>query len=116
MLITNVSVMDVERGVTEVANVLLRDGVIQFVGSDVDGPDPFDGNGGLLLPGLVDCHAHVAFPGPDPLPRSARVIEAVSVLSGLLARGVTTVRDAWGADAGFRHALREAGSPGRTCS
>lgn len=107
MLITNVSVMDVERGVTDLANVLVLDGVIQAVGSDVDGPDPFAGNGGLLLPGLIDCHAHVAFPGPDPLPRSARVLEAVSVLSGLLARGVTTVRDAWGADAGFRHALRE---------
>jgi imidazolonepropionase-like amidohydrolase len=107
VLITNVSVMDVERGVTELANVLVLDGVIQAFGSDVDGPDPFDGNGGLLLPGLIDCHAHVAFPGPDPLPRSARVLEAVSVLSGLLARGVTTVRDAWGADAGFRHALRE---------
>lgn len=61
----------------------------------------------MLIPGLIDCHAHVAFPRAEPLPRSARVLEAVPVLRRLLIRGVTTVRDAWGADAGLTHALSE---------
>ncbi|MFI5609859.1 amidohydrolase family protein [Amycolatopsis sp. NPDC051903] len=107
MLVTNVRVFDPDSGLAEPANVLLNGAVITAVGSDVDGPDPVDGEGGLLIPGLIDCHAHVAFPRGEELPRSTRLFEAVSVLRSLLSRGITTVRDAWGADAGFKHALRE---------
>lgn len=89
------------------ADVLVRDGRIAAVGSDLESDDQVDCRGGLLIPGLIDCHAHVAAPGREPLPRSARILEAVSTLRRLLARGVTTVRDAWGADVGFCHALSE---------
>lgn len=104
---TNARVLDPDSGVAEPANVRVDGAVITAVGSDVDGPDAVDGEGGLLVPGLIDCHVHVAFPRREPLPRSARVLEAVPVLVGLLNRGITTVRDAWGADAGIRHAVRE---------
>ncbi|WIV56940.1 amidohydrolase family protein [Amycolatopsis nalaikhensis] len=99
-------VFDPETGETTRADVRLEGERIAEVGSGLDG-ERVDCSGGLLIPGLIDCHVHVAFPRPEPLPRSARILEAVPVLRGLLARGITTVRDAWGADAGFKHALRE---------
>ena len=45
----------------EITNVVVRDGLIQSVGerpAEWDGPE-VDGRGALLLPGLVDGHAHV---------------------------------------------------------
>jgi imidazolonepropionase-like amidohydrolase len=44
---------------------------------------------------------------PYRLPRSARPLSAVPVLRTLLSRGVTTIRDAWGADAGVRLAVEQ---------
>lgn len=107
VVLTGALVLDPDQGTTSPANVVLENGRIADVGPEVTGGERVDCSGGLLIPGLIDCHAHVAFPVPGPLPRSARILAAVPVLRRLLARGVTTVRDAWGADAGFRHALRE---------
>ncbi len=42
---------------------------------------------------------------PYGTPRSARILSAVPVLATLLRLGVTTVRDAWGADAGLAMAV-----------
>jgi imidazolonepropionase-like amidohydrolase len=106
VLLTGGHVFDVDSGVAGPADVVLGGDRIVAVGPGLDGDERVDCAGGLLIPGLIDCHAHIAFPRDEPLPRSARVLEAVPVLAGLLAHGVTTVRDAWGADAGFTHALR----------
>ncbi|TDP93668.1 amidohydrolase family protein [Labedaea rhizosphaerae] len=106
-LLTGALVFDPDSGETTRADVLMAGDRIEAVGSDLSGDERVDCSGGVLIPGLIDCHVHVAFPRPDPLPRSARVLEAVPVLRRLLERGITTVRDAWGADAGFQHALRE---------
>lgn len=100
-------VLDPDSGETSRADVLLDGDRIAAVGPGLTGDERIDCSGGLLIPGLIECHAHVAFPPADPLPRSARILRAVPVLRRLLARGITTVRDAWGADAGFCHALRE---------
>ena len=100
-------VFDPDTGESTRADVRLDGDRIAEVGPGLDGDGRVDCSGGLLIPGLIDCHVHVAFPRPEPLPRSARILEAVPVLRGLRARGITTVRDAWGADAGFKHALRE---------
>ncbi|GLY67271.1 amidohydrolase family protein [Amycolatopsis taiwanensis] len=107
IVLTGASVLDPDTGSTERADVLLRDGRIAAVGSGIDGDERVACGGGVLVPGLIDCHVHVAFPRPEPLPRSARILEAVPVLQRLLSHGITTVRDAWGADAGFTHALRQ---------
>ena len=107
MLLSGASVLDPDSGSTVSADVLLGEDRIVAVGRGLGGDDRVDCSGGLLIPGLIDCHAHVAFPRPESLPRSARILEAVPVLHRFLTRGVTTVRDAWGADAGFTHALRE---------
>lgn len=105
--LTGAMILHPDSGVIDRADVLVRDGRIAAVGSDVECPDQVDCRGGLLVPGFIDCHAHVAFPRQESLPRSTRILEAVPTLRRLLTRGVTTVRDAWGADTGFTHALRE---------
>jgi imidazolonepropionase-like amidohydrolase len=107
VLLAGALVLDPDSGSTSRADVLLRGDRIAAVGTELRGEERVDCDGGVLIPGLIDCHAHVAFPHPEPLPRSARILAAVPVLRDLLARGITTVRDAWGADAGFVHALRE---------
>ncbi|MGH3625325.1 MAG: dihydroorotase [Sciscionella sp.] len=54
-------------GKGEPVDLLLRDGVIAEVGSRLDGTgaEVFDGGGLLVLPGLVDLHAHLREPGRE---------------------------------------------------
>src|SRR5579872_3543967 len=67
-----------------------------------------------LLPGLIDCHDHMANHryelahrwGLDE-PASTRHLRTAAVLEKTLAAGYTTVRDAGGLDAGFKHAIEE---------
>ena len=69
--------------------------------------------GRSALPGLIDAHVHAAAVDADIGAQSRRRYESeVAVLAGLaleemLARGFTTVRDAGGADAGFRRAIEQ---------
>ncbi|QFU88961.1 amidohydrolase family protein [Amycolatopsis sp. YIM 10] len=111
-LLTGGSVFDAASGEVSRADVVLDGDRIAAVGTDLDGDEAIDCGGGLLLPGFIDCHTHVGMSqtlGGDPygLPRSARVLSAVPVLRTLLGLGITTVRDAWGADAGLRHAVEQ---------
>jgi imidazolonepropionase-like amidohydrolase len=67
--------------------------------------------GRSLLPGLIDAHVHATAIDADIAAQPRRRYESeIAVLAGLaleemLARGFTTVRDAGGADAGFRRAI-----------
>ena len=69
--------------------------------------------GRCLLPGLIDAHVHAAAVDADIGAQNRRRYESeVAVLAGvaleeMLARGFTTVRDAGGADAGFRRAIEQ---------
>ncbi len=69
--------------------------------------------GRSVLPGLIDAHVHAAAVDADIGSQSRRRYESeVAVLAGvaleeMLARGFTTVRDAGGADAGFRRAIEQ---------
>jgi imidazolonepropionase-like amidohydrolase len=104
-------VLDVRAGTAVAADIVVEGDRIVDVGIGLDGDDSVDCAGGLIVPGFIDCHTHVAlahaFAGGDFLAasRSARVLSAVPVLATLLRSGVTTIRDAWGADAGLRHAV-----------
>ncbi|HEY3512563.1 MULTISPECIES: amidohydrolase family protein [Kribbella] len=102
-------VLDVGAGEMRDADVVIAGHRIVDVGVGLDGDDGIDCAGSLVVPGFVDCHTHVCFglPGMDALrvPRSARVLSAVPALRTLLRLGVTTARDAWGADAGVRLAI-----------
>ena len=69
-------------------------------------------SGMSLLPGLIDCHDHLAYFGYDIAGRwglderrSTRQMRIASVLNQTLGSGYTTVRDAGGLDAGFRDAI-----------
>jgi imidazolonepropionase-like amidohydrolase len=73
-----------------------------------------DCSGLTLLPGLIDCHDHLASHsygfahrwGLDE-PQSTRHMRTATVLQQTLATGYTTVRDAAGLDAGFKRAMEE---------
>jgi imidazolonepropionase-like amidohydrolase len=69
--------------------------------------------GRSLLPGLIDAHVHATAVDADIGAQSRQRYESeVALLAGraleeMLARGFTTVRDAGGADAGFRRAIEQ---------
>ena len=64
------------------------------------GAETVDLNGGMLLPGLIDCHIHITLDGsPDPMTKTITMSKAdltlmAADLAGKTVRGgVTTVRD-----------------------
>ncbi|MDQ1733404.1 MAG: hypothetical protein QOK10_3563 [Pseudonocardiales bacterium] len=94
------------------ADVVIADGRIVDVGSGLDGDRGIDVTGRTVLPGFFDCHVHVTSAGVDVMrrinqPFSYEYFQAVEHLRATLATGVTTVRDAGGADAGLQLALRD---------
>lgn len=93
-----------------VADVTVADGRIVEVGPGLDGDERVDVSGSGLLPGLFDCHTHVVVSDVDELrglhtPFSYRFYEAARNLEATLQAGITTVRDAGGADLGIKQAL-----------
>jgi imidazolonepropionase-like amidohydrolase len=99
------------------ADVVVEDGRIVAVGPGLDGDDAVDLAGRCLLPGLFDCHTHVTLSDVDLLghlqrPFSYRFFQTVGNLAATLAAGITTVRDAAGADAGVKRAVADGLVPG----
>jgi imidazolonepropionase-like amidohydrolase len=63
LVIQNATVMTVSNGTIENASVVLRDGKIAAVGTDVSvprGATVIDASGKYVTPGVIDAHAHVA--------------------------------------------------------
>lgn len=94
------------------ADVLVEDGRIVDVGTGLDGDDVVDCQGATLLPGLFDCHVHVTVSDIGLLPRvqqpfSYQFYAAARNLASTLALGITTVRDAGGADLGIKQAVED---------
>ncbi|MEA2520930.1 MAG: hypothetical protein QOI81_576, partial [Actinomycetota bacterium] len=96
------------------ADVLIEDGKILEVGPGLDGDAAVDVSGKTLLPGLFDTHVHVAMRYEDfdeaatmNEPFSLKFHRMGQILRTTLALGITTVRDASGADAGLRMAVEE---------
>ena len=110
-LLSGGSVFDPVSGQVMAGDVVLADGRILEVGLGLDGDTAVDVTGRTLLPGLMDCHVHLAYTDFDVLrmmdePFSLPFFQAVHHLRTTLDLGITTVRDAGGADAGLREAVR----------
>jgi imidazolonepropionase-like amidohydrolase len=92
------------------ADAAVEDGRIVDVGTRLDGDVQVDVTGRTLLPGLFDCHVHVVFSHIDHWrraqePFSLQFFEAARNLERTLRIGITTVRDAGGADLGVQRAV-----------
>src|SRR5437764_200584 len=69
-----------------------------------------DCGGRTLMPGLIDCHAHVVLSEVfirqlENVPLTLMTARAVVALKAMLERGFTTVRDTGGADWGLKAAV-----------
>ncbi|MCI0157800.1 amidohydrolase family protein [Leifsonia shinshuensis] len=97
---------------TSLADVVVEGRRIVDVGVGLDGDDAVDCAGMSIVPGLFDCHVHVLIRDLDVArseqePYSLPYYEAVRNLSLLLDQGITSARDAAGADAGVRRAIEK---------
>ena len=94
------------------ADVVISGGQIVDVGTGLDGDEQVDVSGLTVLPGLFDCHVHVMVSGVDLVgrlqrPFSYQFFQAARNLSATLDCGITTVRDAGGADLGVQRAVAD---------
>lgn len=98
--------------------VLIKDNRIQAVGHRSEMSLPardltrIDAQGGAILPGLIDTHVHFTFEGFNlqqqlAKPFSLRFFEMVGRMRRTLDAGITTVRDAGGADLGVKRAVEQ---------
>src|SRR5262249_59092760 len=99
--------------------IVVRDQRIEAVATRSNGDWPsdieiIDVAGMTILPGLIDCHDHMAMHGYDLArrwgidePQSTRALRTAKVLHDTLAAGYTAIRDAAGLDAGFKRAIDE---------
>ena len=98
------------------ADVLIADNLIRQVGPVGSlGPrdsavKEIDAGGGYILPGFVDSHVHLTLEGINiardmATPFSLRFYRSVQYMRKTLEAGITSVRDAGGADAGMKQAI-----------
>ena len=98
--------------------VLIRDNQIRAAGRLADLPLPdeeilsLDAGGGVILPGLIDSHVHIMLEGINipkmmATPFSLRFYESIDRLKATINAGITSVRDAGGADLGVKTAVEK---------
>lgn len=106
------SVFDGTGSAPSPADVAVEAGRIVDVGPRLDGDDAVDATGKTILPGLFDCHVHVGFDTIDVWklvnrPFSYNFYVAARNLRATLEAGITSIRDAGGADLGIKEAVRD---------
>ncbi len=99
------------------ATLVIHDGRIESVANGATGSTTgtdIDASGMTVLPGLIDCHDHLANHGYDLTGRwglneraSTRHLRTAEVITQTLGMGYTAIRDGGGLDAGFRAAVEE---------
>ncbi|MFD8249586.1 amidohydrolase family protein [Nocardia sp. NPDC059691] len=110
LIVRGGSVFDPLSGSASTADVAIEGQRIVDVGLGIDGDYEIDAAGCLVVPGFIDCHVHVTLDEINVLrlieePFSLRFFRAARNLSRTLRAGVTTVRDAAGADLGVKRAI-----------
>ena len=99
------------------ADLVVEDGRIVEIGRGLDGDERVDLTGSAVLPGLFDCHVHVVVTSIDEMknvhtPFGYRYYQAAANLLATLRAGITSVRDAGGADLGIKQAVDDGLIPG----
>jgi imidazolonepropionase-like amidohydrolase len=100
------------------AAVLIEDNRIRSVGPtrSITLPDSnvtqVNANGGFILPGFIDTHVHIMLEIDNLLkmmstPFSLNFYKAIGYMQATIEAGITTVRDAGGADLGVKRAVEE---------
>jgi len=112
-------------------NTIIRDGTIiiednridEIIAdshpSDADIDESFELEGHTLLPGIIDSHTHITYPGGDPNKQadlvtntpSERAIRALGYARDTVNAGVTTIRD-YGSPTDIAFAVRDATGDG----
>ncbi len=116
----NVRTWDGSRDTPEDGEVLVEDDRIVEVSDhriEAAEASEIDGRGGVLMPGLIDCHCHVMLSELDPqrldeVPPSLMTAMAAGSMKDMLMRGFTTIRDCGGADWGMAAAVERGLFPG----
>jgi imidazolonepropionase-like amidohydrolase len=66
MLIKNATILTVTKGTIQHGSILVRDGKIAEVGTNIAAPsgaNVIDATGLFVMPGIIDCHSHIAIEG-----------------------------------------------------
>jgi imidazolonepropionase-like amidohydrolase len=102
IFIQNATILTVSHGNIEHGSILIRDGKIAAVGTDLKAPDGatlIDAAGQFVIPGIIDCHSHIAVDGSvnEGAPAVSSMVNIADVLDPEdrniyldLAGGVTT--------------------------
>ncbi|MEB5686061.1 metal-dependent hydrolase family protein [Mammaliicoccus lentus] len=113
MIVKNINLIDgTGNEVQQNVDIKVENGVITKIGQNLSGEDTLDGKGQYLLPGMIDSHVHVMLE-MEPLenrlstPFSYNFYKAMNHLKRTVDAGVTTVRDALGADLGVKEAVND---------
>lgn len=109
-VLQNATVIDGTGASATQADVVIEEGKIVDVGRKLDGDDAVDLTGRWLLPGMIDCHVHAVLSTINFLrivqtPFSLNFYLAAQNMERTLNSGVTSVRDAGGADLGIKRAV-----------
>ena len=112
--IDNVVLLEPATEVRVEGHLVIEDGVIREVSSSPgnNADIRIDGRGKTVIPGLIDCHVHVTaatadFPALRRWSPAYTTVRALTILSAMIRRGFTTVRDAGGADWGLAQAIQQ---------
>lgn len=115
MLIRNAKIVDgTSPEATDPVDIHIESGRFTEVGKGLKltADEELDLKGGIVMPGLIDCHVHVIATSANlglnaELPDLLVALRSAQLMRNMLMRGFTTVRDLGGATRGLQMAVEE---------
>lgn len=95
LLIRNATILTASHGTIERGDILIKDGKIAAVGANLKAPADsqiIDGTGQFVMPGIIDCHSHIAVDG-DVNEGSVSVSSMVNIADVLNSDDISIYRD-----------------------